>query len=275
MIRFRCRLSPFSFIRATHSSIFNYAIPDEACGGDLGAVFQALRKAYQERGRRARLEFFEAFAPDLPAALRANGFIEEARQWSMLCTPSSLLPVPPVNGLSVTDLGPETSWTDARDFICVQQEGFNPQGGEDPTEAEIRRRLDRLQSGGCRAFLGRIDGEPAGVAEFGQPIDGVTEITGIATRPKFRRRGIAAWLTARALRSAFSLGVRTVCLTAADENAGRVYAKAGFVPFSIMLAYIDFKLVRFRLFLSCIRYPGWRSHRSRSQAHWQAQPRPS
>ena len=218
---------------------FNYAIPDNDCPGVQASDFQAMRKAFQERGRTARLEFFEAFAPKLPAALRKNGFLEEARQWSMLCTPSSLRPVPPVDGVVIIDLGREASWEDTRDFIAVQGEGFNPQGKTPPTETEIQHKLERLKSGSSRAMLARINDQPVSVVEFGTPIAGVTEITGIATLPDYRRRGLAAQLTAQALRIAFSMGVQTACLTAADENAGRVYAKAGFSPFSIMLAYID------------------------------------
>ncbi len=235
------RIPPFTlfFHPSDTFKYFNYAIPDVACGGDLGAVLQTVRKAFQQRGRTARLEFFEAFAPDLPAALRAGGFGEEARQWSMLCTPSSFRPVASVEGVTVTELGEGSRVEDVRDFIIVQQEGFGGPGEADPTEDDIQDRLARLNSGSTRALLARIHGEPAGVAEFGQPIDAVTEITGIATLPKFRRRGIAAWLTSQALIAAFRTGVQTACLTAADENAGRVYAKAGFTPFSIMLAYID------------------------------------
>lgn len=218
---------------------FNYAIPDVACGGDLSVVLQTVRNAFQQRGRTARLEFFEAFAPDLPAALRASGFGEEARQWSMLCTLSSFRPVSPVDGVTATVLGPAPRWEDVRNFIAVQQMGFGEQNETDPSESDIRQRLARFNSGSTRALLARLHGEPAGVAEFGQPIDGITEITGIATLPKFRRRGIAAWLTAQTLDEAFRAGVQTVCLTAANENAGRVYARAGFTPFSIMLAYID------------------------------------
>ena len=218
---------------------FNYAIPDVACGGDLSENLRALRKTFQQRGRTARLEFFEAFAPDLPAALGASGFGEEARQWSMLCTPPSFRPVAPVEGVTVTELGEGSRVEDVRDFIIVQQEGFGGPGEADPIEDDIQQRLARLNSGSTRALLARIHGEPAGVAEFGQPIDAVTEITGITTLPKFRRRGIAAWLTAPALDAAFRAGVQPACLTAANENAGRIYARAGFTPFSIMLAYID------------------------------------
>jgi len=234
-------LTPFTlFFHPTNSfKYFNYAIPDNACAHVQADVFHAMRKAFHDRRRTARLEFFEAFAPDLPTALRANGFTEEARQWSMLCTPSTLLPAPAVDGLVSINLGPETSWENARDFVTVQQEAFNPQGNSNPTETEIQQLLDRLRSGSCQALLGKINGEPAGVAEFGRPICGVTEINGIATLPDFRRRGLAAWLTAQALSTAFTIGAQTVCLTAADENAGRVYAKVGFSPFSIMLAFID------------------------------------
>ncbi len=84
-----------------------------------------------------------------------------------------------------------------------------------------------------------MGGAPAGVSVFGQPIDGVSEIAGIATLALFRRRGIASCLTAHAVQAAFTLGVNTACLTAANQAAGRVYERIGFAQFSTMLAYID------------------------------------
>ncbi len=216
---------------------FNYAIPDDACRGVGSEVFAALRSVFQQRKRTARFEFFEVFAPELPAALRANGFIEEARQWAMVCTPQSLRPIPAIPGLEIITLNAESDEQEVRDYLLTQQEGFSPEEISTPTAEEIRRTLASFQR--WQGYLGRVDGEPVGIAGFARPIQGITEIAGIATRIPFRRRGIAAVLTSYAVRAAFEQGVQTACLTAADERAGRVYERVGFTPFSIMLAYID------------------------------------
>jgi predicted GNAT family acetyltransferase len=144
-----------------------------------------------------------------------------------------------VPGLEINALRFDSPDGDLRDFIITQRQGFNPTDLSEPSDEEIRQIRDDVSKRGWRAFLGRVDGEPAGVSLFGRPIDGISEVAGIATRLPFRRRGIAARLTWQAILTAFELGVQTACLTAADETAGRVYERVGFTPFSTMLAYID------------------------------------
>jgi GNAT superfamily N-acetyltransferase len=225
---------------------FNYAIPDAPVPGApveqqaaLRPILDYVRAEFHRRERVARFEFFETFAPDLPAVLRANGFIEEGCQWGMVCTPATVRPVPDVPRLEITTLQPNSPETDLRDFLIAQRQGFNPVDVAEPSRADIQQIRDDLGLRGWNAFLGRLDGEPAGVSVFGRPLDGVSEVAGIATRLPFRRRGIAAQLTWQAIHAAFDLGVLTACLTAEDEHAGRVYERVGFSPFSIMLAYRD------------------------------------
>src|ERR687888_1920372 len=74
----------------------NYAIPDEATGADLQKPLARLRAEFNARGRQPRLEFVEAFAPDLVAALSAEGFDEEAQLRLMICTADTYHPVPDI-----------------------------------------------------------------------------------------------------------------------------------------------------------------------------------
>lgn len=232
-------LPPFTlFFHPTDSlRYFNYAIPDRPCGDNLAHPLQELCQEFYRRGRTPRFEFFEAFAPELPAALRVHGFVEEARQWSMICTPQTLRPISDLRDIQVITLGEDSSEADVRDYLLAQRQGFDPENTAVPGEDEIREALRGIRAGTSHAFLARADGEPASAAVFGRPIDGVSEVAGIATRVPYRRRGIATLLTACATRAAFASGAQTVCLTAADENAGHVYEKVGFQPFSLMLAY--------------------------------------
>jgi ribosomal protein S18 acetylase RimI-like enzyme len=216
---------------------FNYAIPNRPCGDEVSALLPTLRAEFNKHQRTARFEFFEAFAPQLPAVLRAHGFEEEGRQWSMICTAQTWQEIPPAAGITLSLLSPQSSWADARDFMQVQQEAFSPGETSTPSEDEIAQAL--LSFARRSAFLARVEGEPAGAGSFSQPLEGVTELTGVATRMVFRRQGIATALTSLAVSQALQKGVKTVCLTAEDERAGRVYQRAGFLPFSTMLAYID------------------------------------
>lgn len=234
-------LPPFTlFFHKTDSlKYFNYAIPDVPCGENLQEILAELRRVFQKHARTARFEFFEAFSPDLPASLRANGFVEEGRQWSMLCTPQTFEHAAHVPGLQIITLDKNATRQDAQDYLRVAREGFNPDEPLEITSEDIEKSMESFLRPTWHAFLGRIDGQAAGIGVYAEPIGGISEIAGIATRPAFRRRGIASQLTSHTLESAFNYGTQIACLTAEDERAGRVYERVGFRPFSIMLAYID------------------------------------
>ena len=61
------------------------------------------------------------------------------------------------------------------------------------------------------------------------PRGDVTELTGIAVIPAWRRRGIGAALAGLLARDAREFGVATVFLSAASESVARVYERVGFV----------------------------------------------
>jgi len=71
-------------------------------------------------------------------------------------------------------------------------------------------------------------GEPAGAAFRSAVAEGVSELGGIGVRERFRRRGIAAALTAAAAADAVADGAQLCFLTPGDGGAERVYARAGF-----------------------------------------------
>ena len=216
---------------------FNYAIPDHVMDGDVSQPLADLRAEFERWGRTPRFEFFEAFAPDLPAHLRQHDYVEQARQWSMLCRPDSFRPAPVVPDLHITFLSPASPDPDVSEFLLTQRHGFsNPDAGL-PSKEDLDEARGNF-SRGWTAMLGRVEGKPAGVAGFSSIIDGVCEVGGIATLEPYRRRGIASYLTAVAVQAAFERGATTICLTAEDERAGRVYERIGFEPFSVMLAYI-------------------------------------
>lgn len=228
---------PFTiFFHADDRIFFNYAIPDAPIGGYLHEPLAVLRAEFRARSRHPRFEFIEQFAPDLPAALRANGFAEESRLHLMVCTPESYRPAPETPGLTVVTLDGSAPLDAIRENMDINERGFNP-NAEPPTEAAAEGFRRSLWA--SRAFTVYLNGQAAGAGMYTAPLDGVTELVGIATLEEFRRRGAATALTAHAARTAFDQGVEVVFLSAADERAGRVYEQAGFRPFATMLAYID------------------------------------
>lgn len=216
---------------------FNYAIPDHPWADDLGHALSVLREAFAARGRHPRIEFIEAFAPQLGPALRAAGFVEEARQQLMVCTVETYQPAPPMSGLTVAELTGASAVSEVQAYLNLQRRGFDPRDEGRATAEDAEHFLRTIGEG--RAFVASLDGQPVGVGMFTAPFAGVTEIAGLATLAPFRRRGIATRLTALAARRAMTQGADVVTLTAADERAGRVYERVGFVGRATMLAYAD------------------------------------
>jgi GNAT superfamily N-acetyltransferase len=70
----------------------------------------------------------------------------------------------------------------------------------------------------------------AGVLAVGsyQPIGEIAEIVAVATLPQVRRRGLGGAVTALLTRHAWTHGVRTILLSAQDDDVARVYSRVGF-----------------------------------------------
>ena len=214
---------------------FNYAIPDEPVTGDVQSQLHALRQEYTRRGCQPRFEFIEEYAPDLAAALWAAGFVEEGRQHFMICTPLSFKTPSTIQGVTISVVRADAPLADVQAYITVQRQGFDPTNTTPVTEEEAQGYHPTLETG--TSFLACLDRVPVAAGMLMNPLDGITELAGVATLAAYRRRGIAAALTAYALQTAFAQGVEIACLTAGDAAAGRVYEQAGFYPCATMLAY--------------------------------------
>ena len=237
-------------------TFFNYAVPDGDWAVDLDASLARMRAECAVRARTARFEFILEYAPGLGAALRAAGFVEEARQPLMVCTAQRFCAAEPMPGLAIDELDGDAPVGDLQAFLGVQQQGFDPGAAGPVGEAEARGFARTLGQG--RAFLARLGREAVAAGSYGTPLEvgpdahghgraaRIAELTGLTTLAPFRRRGIATALTARAVQSAFARGVDVVCLVAADARAGRVYERVGFRACATMLAYVDGQETRFR-----------------------------
>lgn len=60
------------------------------------------------------------------------------------------------------------------------------------------------------------------------PVGAVTEIAGVGTLPVARRRGLGLAVTAALVTHALAAGVRTVFLSAGDDDVARIYGRLGF-----------------------------------------------
>ncbi len=156
----------------------------------------------------------------------------------LVCTPEDLGGRrTSADGLEVRRLTPASPDEELAASIDVGTRGFGDEEREATPEriADLRRRVGL----GGEYFVAWLGDQPVGVGAYTVPLDGFTELVGIATLPEYRRRGIAGAVTAEMARIAFEEGVRTAFLTAADDDASRVYQRSGFCRVGTGLAYGD------------------------------------
>lgn len=232
-------VSPFTcFFNADNTSPWsNYAIPDEPVTGEVAPVLVQLCVEFHARGRQPRFEYIAEYAPALAGILYNGGFEEESRTQLMLCTPESWQRTEPIPGLHISLISPEDPLARVQALMNVQNRSF----GDDtapPVKAEDAAKF-RTRFRELKLFLAELEGQPVSVGSLLQPYQGIAEIAGIATLDLFRRRGIAAAVTAHMAAHAFDEGLTGLFLTAADAGAGRVYERVGFRPVGTGLSFIQ------------------------------------
>jgi len=233
-------IPPFTaFFHPTDPSpFFNYAIPDRPVAAGLESPFHAVREAFEARGLRARFEFLEAVAPDLGSALVTAGFREEARQPLLIRRLDAAPAASRLEGVVVVVLTARADAAEAKTLIATQRHGFDPTDSRPVNEDDVRRLQEELQRGAV-GLLARLDGRPVAAALTTEPVCGLVELCGLVTLEPYRGRGIATALVAAGLQRALESGLEAVFLTAADEAAGRLYARAGFLPLGVALSFGD------------------------------------
>ena len=217
---------------------YNYGVSVEPVSYLSDGMLASLRAVFAARSRLLRFEFIQEAAPDLATAFAAAGLAEEGRNPLLVCTPDSFQPVAAIPGLAIHRLTPESPRADLAAFISVQGRSFGEDDRVDPTDAQVDD-LRRRSGQGGHYLLGLLEGEPIATGAHTAPLDGFTELVGIATLAEYRRRGIAAALVAAMTQAAFQAGVRVAFLSAADERAGRVYERVGFQPYATALAFCE------------------------------------
>jgi ribosomal protein S18 acetylase RimI-like enzyme len=216
---------------------FNYAIPDHPLDGLTAPQLDALRSTFAAHSRTLRFEFLHEYAPLLGAAMDALGVPSEGENPLLVCTPETWAPMAPPEGLRCLRLTPDSAERDLADYVETQSRGFGDvEWGATPEDIEDLRRQLTLGNG---ATLARLGDEAVAAGGYAAPLDGFAELVGVATLPEHRRRGIAGALTALLASDAFARGVRIALLTAADEDASRVYQRSGFRRVGTGLAYGD------------------------------------
>jgi ribosomal protein S18 acetylase RimI-like enzyme len=231
------QVGPFTLFVSTASFPF-YARPTmfAAQAVPIGpADVLAVRERQRELGVPEAFEWVDDMWPGLAEVLRATGLV--VCRLPLMVHRGGDTPLPPP-GVSIRMLT-----ADDEDLPSVQTAiglGFTtpgtavgPVGDTERSAAEAtavglhehtRRRIARgdLAVAGAFAAAGAVGGGSH------SPRSRVTEITGVATLPAYRRRGVGAAVTARLTADAYRSGVRTCFLSAGSPAVVRIYAGAGF-----------------------------------------------
>ena len=217
-------VGPFlaTFTPGSANPFLNYAIPDEGAVPALEEV-AALVAAFGRRQLVPRLEYLGQLAPAVEPALLAAAFSVDERMPLMVCAAERFR-------LPALDAGIEllTPMSDAEIFalLTAQNEAY---GEALPEAAEVERLHALLAAGGIAVLArDRLTGAAVGGGLCNVPFEGTTELTSVGVRPAYRRRGVAAALTARLVQLAWAAGISTVFLMAAHEAEARIYARVGF-----------------------------------------------
>lgn len=215
---FVCRFNP-----SWSSPFANYAIPDDHAEPSREDI-KALIAMFRQQDRRPRLEYLPACAPAVEKALLSAGFEIEDRPPVMACQPQNLAVPDPVPGLEFREPRGDD---DLDDLAFIQHRAFGEPGEPEPGVGAAARRT--YENGGI-VVLALFRGEPAAGGSCSAPVDGMTELGGIAVADRFRRRGIGAALSAHLTELAHARGYRLVWLEPADDSVARIYAGIGFRP---------------------------------------------
>jgi ribosomal protein S18 acetylase RimI-like enzyme len=216
-------VGPFTatFARGSPHPFLNYAVPQEA-GEPSGNDIEALEEAFRCRGLVPRLEYLPSLAPAVESALLAAGFAVDARLPLMMLDEPVTAPTPV--GIRLIEA---VSDEDVHAAATAQHEAYDEP--EPPNEGWIDGVRRSIAAGGLLALARDANtGEAAGGGQCTPPLDGATELTSIGVRPAFRRRGIAASMTAWLAERMRDRGADLVYLTAAGDAEARIYARVGF-----------------------------------------------
>jgi ribosomal protein S18 acetylase RimI-like enzyme len=219
-----------------HSGFPYYARPRlglaaEVTSADVTAVLERQRELDVPRA----VEWVHDTTPSLLAAARAAGMtVEECPLLVLEQDPREPDPAAGVRIVEADD--PELGLVRAAVNV-----GFGTAGTSIGTASVAERdedavarpegaeRIADLIRAGLSVLAGAFDPDagPVGGGSH-NPRGEVTEIVGVGVLPAYRRRGLAAAITALLARHALDHGVRTVFCSAQDDAVARVYESVGF-----------------------------------------------
>ncbi|MDA0165544.1 GNAT family N-acetyltransferase [Solirubrobacter ginsenosidimutans] len=199
------------------------------------ADVEAATARKRELGQPENIEWVHETTPTLLDAVRAAGL--EVLEAPLLVLDRSAWRAPePPSGMTLRVLDADDPALAAAS--AVQAVGFGAPGTA-PGPEGVRERdaaIDDADSAFLRERMRRgLTVTVVAESEYGpvaagahQPVDGVSEIVGVATLPAVRRQGLGGAVTGALVEDALARGVETVFISAGSDDIARVYARLGF-----------------------------------------------
>ncbi|MGW7586190.1 GNAT family N-acetyltransferase [Kitasatospora sp. NPDC054768] len=215
------------------------------------ATAEDVRRVLERQRELGVPEAFEWVAeqtPELRAAVEAAGLTVHEHPLLVLGPQDEAAPAPelpePVEVRVLAPDGPELAAALAVPHLAFGDPGtaVGPTGAAELATAAARLTADgtaeqvaRRIAAGTTVLAAALEDGTALCAGQHNPVGPVTEVAGVGTLPSARRRGLGLAVTAALVAHARANGVRTVFLSAADEDVARIYRRAGFRTFATAL----------------------------------------
>ncbi|MFJ3215286.1 GNAT family N-acetyltransferase [Kitasatospora sp. NPDC086801] len=227
-----------------------YARPTLGHDGPAATAEDVLRVLARQRelGEPEAFEWVAERSPELRAAVEAAGLAVHEHPLLVLGPQDEPAPAPELpEEVRVGVLGadaPELASAVAVPHLAFADPGtgVGAVGATELAEAAGRlaaegavERIARRITDGATVLAAALEDGSALCAGQHNPVGAVTEVAGVGTLPVARRRGLGLAVTAALVAHARANGVRTVFLSAADEDVARIYRRAGFRPFATAL----------------------------------------
>ncbi|MEU8926850.1 GNAT family N-acetyltransferase [Kitasatospora sp. NPDC048545] len=238
------------FVREGESGWHYYARPTPGHAGPA-ATADDVRRVLDRQRELGAPEAFEWVAeqnPELRAAVEAAGLTVHEHPLLVLGPQDEPAPAPELpERVEVRVLGADASELAAAAAVPHVAFGapgtaVGPAGATElaasaatlTADGGVARIAQRITDG-TTVLAAALDGGDALCAGQYNPVGPVGEVVGVGTLPSARRRGLGLAVTAALVAHARAGGVRTVFLSAADEDVARIYRRAGFRPFATAL----------------------------------------
>jgi len=231
----RRRDAPASFAVPIAGGVASYAEPDSPinkvaglgfAGRPQASDFEKIEQAYAERGTPVQAEVASLADPALLEVLAARGYrLVSFENVLGRALGGAAEPIAPP-GIEVHPCGDDQfdAWVEV-----VVEATLHPDTQGIPWQEEFPREIlenaERDTAGLVQRYLATADGIPAGGGSM-RVTDGIAQLTGAATAPAFRRRGIQSALLAARLTDATAAGCDVAVITVqpgskSQQNAQR------------------------------------------------------